>query len=69
MVANKSNIKHWKAYIKVLRADKYAWQYEATVAASSEYEAIDLFRKKYGQNCIIGWIKETKLYGLQSVSY
>lgn len=62
-------MKHWKAYIKVLKADNYTWQYEATVAANSEYEAVNQFRRKYGNNCIIGWIKEVKLYGLQSVGY
>jgi hypothetical protein len=24
---------------------------------------------KYGSECLIGWIEETKLYGLQSAGY
>lgn len=62
-------LKHWKAYIKVARADGAVWQYEATVAAVTEYEAINRFKDQYGQNCIIGWIKPTRLSGLQSVGY
>ena len=58
---------HWKAYIKVPKADNLTWQFEATVPAITEYEAVQAFRQRYGQNCIIGWIRETKLYGLQSV--
>lgn len=69
MAAQDTFIKHWKAYIKVPRADNYTWQYEATVAAKTEFEAVNKFRERYGQSCIIGWIKETKLHGLQSISY
>lgn len=62
-------IKHWKAYIKIVHDGDYTQQREAVVAAYTEYEAVNKFRARYGQNCIIGWIKETKLYGLQSISY
>lgn len=62
-------MKHWKAYIKIVTSKDSCRQYEAVVAATTEYEAVDKFKKKYGQDCIIGWVKETKLYGLQSVGY
>lgn len=62
-------MKHWKAYIKVTKPNNQLYQYEATVAAETEYDAVNKFKQQHGQNCIIGWIKETKLYGLQSVGY
>jgi hypothetical protein len=62
-------MKHWKAYIKVVVPDNLVRQFETTVAADTEYEAVNKFKEKYGQNCIIGWIQETKLYGLQSAGY
>lgn len=62
-------MKHWKAYIKIVKSPTASLQYEAVVAAQDEYQAIAEFKKKYGQDCIIGWVKETKLYGLQSVGY
>lgn len=62
-------MKHWKAYIKVTAADNSIKQYVATVAAQTEYDAVNKFRQQHGLNCIIGWIKETKLNGLQSIGY
>lgn len=62
-------MKHWKAYVKITVPDNLVRQFEATVAADTEYEAVNKFKEKYGQDCIIGWIRETKLYGLQSVGY
>lgn len=61
-------MKHWKAYIKVT-AGNTVKQYVATVAAQTEYDAVNKFRQQHGLNCIIGWVKETKLNGLQSISY
>jgi len=61
-------MKHWKAYIKQPQSDGTVRQYITTVAALNEFEAVTAFKTQYGQNCIIGWIKETKLYGLQSIS-
>lgn len=61
-------MKHWKAYVKFYRPDHVLAQYEAVVEAQTEYDAVNKFKEKYGQDCIIGWIKETKLYGLQSIS-
>jgi hypothetical protein len=62
-------MKHWKAYIKYTDSIGVLKQYVATVAAQNQYEAINLFKEKYGSNCLIGWIQETKLYGLQSIGY
>lgn len=69
MATNDPYQKYWKAYVKVTQADNYTRQHVATVAARTEYEAVNQFRQRYGSNCIIGWIKETKLYGLQSIGY
>lgn len=62
-------MKHWKAYIKIVESNTRVKQFEAVVAAPTEYEAVNEFKSKYGNNCMIGWIKETKLNGLQSVGY
>jgi len=62
-------MKHWKAYIKYTDAIGVVKQYVATVAAENQFEAINQFKEKYGSECLIGWIKETKLYGLQSAGY
>jgi hypothetical protein len=35
----------------------------------NQFQAIQIFQSTYGPSCMIGWIKETKLYGLQSASY
>lgn len=61
-------MKHWKAYIKQPQSDNQTKQYVAMVSAPNEFEAITQFKLEHGQNCIIGWIKETKLDGLQSIS-
>ena len=58
---------HWKAYIKVTRPDQSIWQYETTVSAITEYEAVSQFKRRYGDHCIIGWIKQTRLSGLASI--
>ena len=62
-------MKHWKAYVKYTDSVGVVKQYVATVAAANEFEAINRFRQQYGSECLIGWIKETKLYGLQSAGY
>ena len=62
-------MKHWKAYIKYTDNIGVVKQYVATVAAQNQFEAIDKFKQKYGSECLIGWIEETKLYGLQSIGY
>ena len=62
-------MKHWKAYIKYTDANGVLKQYVATVAAQSQFEAVNKFQDKYGSECLIGWIQETKLYGLQSAGY
>jgi hypothetical protein len=62
-------MKHWKAYIKYTNDIGVVKQYVATVAASNQLEAINQFKKTYGPDCLIGWIEETKLYGLQSAGY
>ena len=62
-------MKHWKAYIKYVTDTGDTRQYIATVAALNELEAINAFRQTYGPACIIGWVQETKLYGLQSAGY
>lgn len=67
MAAADPFVKHWKAYIKIVNDGAYVQQREAVVAAHTEYEAVTKFRERFGTNCIIGWIKETRLYGLQSI--
>jgi hypothetical protein len=62
-------MKHWKAYVKYTDNIGVLKQYVATVAAQNQYEAINLFKEKYGSDCLVGWIQETKLYGLQSIGY
>jgi hypothetical protein len=62
-------MKHWKAYVKYTDDIGVVKQYVATVAAQNQFEAINKFKQKYGSDCMIGWIEETKLYGLQSAGY
>jgi len=62
-------MKHWKAYIKYTDSIGVVKQFVATVAAENQFEAINRFKDKYGSDCLIGWIEETKLYGLQSIGY
>ena len=62
-------MKHWKAYIKYTDADGNVKQYVATTAAQNQFEAVNNFKAQYGDSCLIGWIRETKLYGLQSAGY
>jgi len=62
-------MKHWKAYVKYTDDIGVVKQYVATVAALNQFEAISKFKEKYGSECLIGWIEETKLYGLQSAGY
>lgn len=62
-------MKHWKAYIKIVVPDNVLKQFETTVEADNEFEAVNKFEEKYGKNCIIGWVKETKPYGLQSIGH
>ena len=62
-------MKHWKAYVKYTDSAGVLKQYVATVAAANQFEAINRFKDKYGADCMIGWIEETKLYGLQSAGY
>ena len=62
-------MKHWKAYVKYTDNIGVVKQYVASVAAENQFEAINKFKDKYGSNCLIGWIEETKLYGLQSAGY
>ena len=62
-------MKHWKAYVSYTDDIGVLKQYVATVAAQNQFEAINKFKQKYGPDCLIGWIQETKLYGLQSAGY
>lgn len=62
-------MKHWKAYVSYTDNIGVLKQYVATVAAQNQFEAINKFKQKYGPDCMIGWIQETKLYGLQSAGY
>jgi len=62
-------MKHWKAYVSYTDDIGVVKQYVATVAAQNQFEAINKFKQKYGTDCLIGWIQETKLYGLQSAGY
>ena len=62
-------MKHWKAYVSYTDDIGVVKQYVATVAAQNQFEAINKFKQKYGPDCLIGWIQETKLYGLQSAGY
>ena len=62
-------MKHWKAYIKYTDDIGVVKQYVATVAAPNQLAAVAKFKEKYGSECLIGWIEETKLYGLQSAGY
>ena len=62
-------MKHWKAYVSYTDDIGVVKQYVATVAAQNQFEAINKFKQKYGPDCLIGWIQETKLYGLQSIGY
>ena len=62
-------MKHWKAYVSYTDDIGVLKQYVATVAAQNQFEAINKFKQKYGPDCMIGWIQETKLYGLQSAGY
>ena len=61
-------MKHWKAPVTFIE-NGVTKNYVATVAAQNQFEAIDKFKQKYGSECLIGWIEETKLYGLQSAGY
>ena len=62
-------MKHWKAYIEYTDNTGVLKQYVATVAAQNQFEAINVFKKKYGPECFIGARQETKLSGLQSIGY
>jgi|688.fasta_scaffold1273939_2 hypothetical protein len=62
-------MKTWEAYIKIPQLDDSTRQFEARIDAENEYQARNAFQSRYGQQCIIGWIKETKNYGLQSAGY
>ena len=62
-------MKHWKAYVSYTDDIGVLKQYVATVAAQNQFQAINKFKQKYGPDCLIGWIQETKLYGLQSIGY
>jgi len=61
-------MKHWKAPVTYVK-NSVTKNYVATVAADNQFEAINKFKDKYGSDCLIGWIEETKLYGLQSIGY
>ena len=62
-------MKHWKAYVSYTDDIGVVKQYVATVAAQNQFEAINKFKQTNGPDCLIGWIQETKLYGLQSAGY
>jgi hypothetical protein len=62
-------MKHWKSPITFVDNKGMTKHYVATVAAPNQFEAINRFKEKYGSECLIGWIEETKLYGLQSIGY
>jgi hypothetical protein len=61
-------MKHWRAYIRTDQ-DGELRQYTTTVTAQNEFQAINQFKLQYGSDCLIGWIKEVQLYGLQSAGY
>lgn len=61
-------MKHWKAPVTYVE-NSVTKTYVATVAAENQFEAVNEFRRKFGPDCMIGWIEETKLYGLQSIGY
>ena len=56
---------HFKAWVQFVDEQGKTRQYATTVAAQNEFEAINRFHEIYGPECLIGWIKEVKLYGLQ----
>ena len=56
---------HFKAWVQFVNEIGQTRQYATTVAAQNEFEAINRFHEIYGPECLIGWIKEVKLYGLQ----
>lgn len=58
-------MKHYKAWVQYVNELGITRQYAATVAAENEFQAKNRFREIYGPDCLIGWIKEVKLYGLQ----
>ena len=62
-------MKHWKAYIRFTNDIGISKHFITTVAAPNQFEAVNKFKLKYGLDCLIGWIEETKLYGLQSIGY
>lgn len=61
-------MKHWRAYIKTTEAGQLR-QYTTVVDAENEYQAVNIFKQRYGSDCLIGWIREVKLDGLQSAGY
>ena len=61
-------MKHWKAYIKTTESGQLR-QYTTVVDAENEFQAVNKFKLKYGPDCLIGWIREVRLDGLQSAGY
>jgi hypothetical protein len=61
-------MKHWKAFIKTTEAGQLR-QYTTVVDAENEFQAVNKFKLKYGPDCLIGWIREVRLDGLQSAGY
>jgi hypothetical protein len=61
-------MKHWKAYIKTTESGQLR-QYTTVVDAENERLAANKFKLKYGPDCLIGWIREVQLDGLQSAGY
>jgi len=63
-------MKTWEAFIKRTNpVTGKSQQLKLRLDAENEFLAVDKFKAKYGPDCLIGWINETKNYGLQSVGY
>jgi hypothetical protein len=68
MHCERYRMKHWKAYIKTTESGQLR-QYTTVVDAENEFQATNKFKQKYGPDCLIGWIREVQLDGLQSAGY
>ena len=58
-------MRHYKAWVQYVNEMGQTRQYATTIAADNEFAAINRFHELYGPECLIGWIKEVELYGLQ----
>lgn len=58
-------MKHYKAWVQFIDDTGQQRQYAKVVEAENEYQAINKYHEIYGPNCLIGWIKEVEVYGIQ----